>query len=1001
MELKETGCEFTYFFEKTICSAILNLKGKARSCLRFVRLCGANNIDNIVIKAGFLSSSKNINILRNILRACLVLVMLGGLLVLFYLPYLAVKKKTIDAFSREQMMTIRQSALGLEHFFSMYGRALNYGAAQSPVIHFNETGRRMMADFYAIHKPWLIAIIRRDRSGKILYRVPADRDGQGGEPQNSGGAASLKPLIGVVMVQGHKCVRFSRSVFENNRSVGSVTFLVSFKNLAKNFLQTMKGDHGRRFWLINQEGIVLFCPKPEDFGHQIRSLVTGSPGFQSLTEKMTAGGQGSATFMFRKEGDPGKLIKYHAVFMPITLPGNHFWSIAVATPEDQVLANMQAFRNKWLAAAALTIGVLFLLCYALKRSMGRIDDEKRQRAAGEQLLRLLDISPIGIIVYDDRGRLKYANRSVVDLFGAGTGDNLVGRNIFAFIHPEYKKMVRNRFADVLRGEPTDPAIIKIILPGKVVKDIEIPSAPFVFFDRSCGMTILQDVTERLKAEKEQQLLATVIEHTRESIVITDVDGNIEYVNPAFTRITGYSRDEAIGRNQRILESGEHDQALYEEMWATLKRGVVWEGRFINRKKDGSLYTERASISPVRDAAGAITHFVAVKRDISHEVALEIQLQQAQKMEAIGTLAGGIAHDFNNILGAIIGFTDISLMQSEADSPIYKNLRNIRKAGFRAADLVRQILTFSRQAAGNRKIPVAVVPLLKESLKLLRASLPATIDISQHINVTEASVLADPAQIQQVIMNLCTNSFQAMREHGGVLTITLDKLPAGQGSGAAVLAGGPGIELKVEDTGPGMSPKIMGRIFEPFFTTKEPGLASGLGLSVVHGIVHDLGGEITVDSDKHRTCFTIRLPVLEKPVVQNAGEDSLPGGSESVLIVDDEKDIRETCRMMLSQLGYSVTTSGHPREALAMIDRQKDRFDLVITDQTMPEMTGLELMHEILRLRSDLPVILCTGFSEQLDEESALKEGARHLLMKPVTCMRLAGSVRNVLDAKPA
>ncbi|NOX80408.1 MAG: PAS domain S-box protein [Deltaproteobacteria bacterium] len=958
----------------------------------------------ITIKAGFLSSCKNINILRNILRACLVLVMLGGLLVLFYLPYLAVKKKTIDAFNREQMMTIRQSALGLEHFFSMYGRALNYAASQPPVIHFNEIGRRMMADFYAIHKPWLIAITRRDRSGKILCRVPADRDGGQGrdtapKSQNPAGAASLKPLIGVVMVQGHKCVRFSRPVFENNRSVGSITFLVSFDSLAKNFLQTMKENHGKRFWLINQQGIVLFCPKPEDFGHQIRSLITGSPGFQSLAEKMTAGGRGSATFMFRKKGDPGKRIKYHAVFMPITLPGNHFWSIAVSTPEDQVLANMQAFRNKWLAAAALAIGVLFLLCYALKRSMNRVDDEKRQRAAGEQLLRLLDISPIGIIVYDDKGGLKYANRSVVDLFGAGTGDSLIGRNVFAFVHPDYKKMVQERFADVLRGEPTDPAVIKIILPGKVVKDVEITSAPFVFYDRSCGMTILQDVTERLKAEKEQQLLATVIEHTRESIVVTDVEGNIEYVNPAFTRITGYSRDEAIGQNQRLLKSGEHDQAFYEEMWATLKRGAVWEGRLINRKKDGSLYTERVSISPVRDMAGVITHFVAVKRDISHEVELEMQLQQAQKMEAIGTLAGGIAHDFNNILGAIIGFTDISLMQSEADSPIYKNLRNIRKAGFRAADLVRQILTFSRQAADNRKIPVAVVPLLKESLKLLRASLPATIEIVQHLNVSEASVLADPAQIQQMIMNLCTNSFQAMREHGGVLTVTLDELPAGRGSGAA-LSGGPGIELKVEDTGPGMSPKIIDRIFEPFFTTKEPGFATGLGLSVVHGIVHDLGGTISVESDEHRTCFTIRLPVIEKPVVvQNTDEDQPPGGSESVLIVDDEQAIRETCHMMLSQLGYNVTTSGDPREALALIERQKDRFDLVIADQTMPGMTGLELLHEILRIRPGLPVILCTGFSEQLDEESALREGARQLLLKPVTCMRLAESVRNVLDAK--
>ncbi len=950
-----------------------------------------------------MSSDKNINILSNILRACLVLAMLSGLLVLFYLPYRAVKKKTIDAFNREQMMTIRQSALGLEHLFSIYWKALNYYAARPPVVCFGETGRRIMADFYAIHKPELVAIIRRGRDGKILYQVPADRDGATARhPRASAKATFKKPLIGTIMVRGHKCIRFSQPIFDNNRFTGSLTFLVSFKSLANSCLQTMKENHGKRFWLINQKGLILFCPKHENCSRQIRNLVTGSPGFQSLAAKMTAGKQGSATFIFRKNDNPGQRIKYHAVFMPVALPGGYFWSIAVSTPEDQVLANMQAFRNQWLAAAALSIGVLFFLCYALKRSLRRIDDETKQRAAGEQLLKLLDISPIGIIVYDGKGRIKYANQSVVDLFRAGTENKLIGKNIFAIVHPEYQKQVKKRFNTVLQGKPTDPAIIKIILPGKLVKYVEITSAPFVFFERSCGMTILQDVTKRLKTEKEQQLLAAVIEHTQESIVVTDAEGKIEYINPAFTRITGYPRNEAIGQTPRILKSGEHDQAFYEKMWTTLKQGAVWEGRLVNRKKDGSLYTERASISPVRDAAGAITHFVAVKRDISHEIKLEIQLQQAQKMEAIGTLAGGIAHDFNNILGAIIGFTDISLMQSKADSPIYKNLQNIRRAGLRAADLVRQILTFSRQAGGNRKIPVAVVPLLKESLKLLRASLPATIEISQHINVPEASVLADPVQIQQMIMNLCTNAFQAMREHGGLLTITLDKLPAGQGPGAAVLSAGPGIELKVEDTGPGMSPKIMDRIFEPFFTTKEPGLATGLGLSVVHGIVHDLGGEITVDSDKHRTCFTIRLPVLEKPVVApSTDENSLQEGSESVLIVDDEKDIRESCRMMLSQLGYSVTTAGHPREALALIDRQKDRFDLVITDQTMPEMTGLELLHEILRLRPDLPVILCTGFSEQLDEASAMKKGARRLLLKPVTCMQLAESVRNILDAKPA
>jgi len=434
------------------------------------------------------------------------------------------------------------------------------------------------------------------------------------------------------------------------------------------------------------------------------------------------------------------------------------------------------------------------------------------------------------------------------------------------------------------------------------------------------------------------------------------------------------------------------------MWDTITQGKVWEGRLVNRRKDGKLYTELASISPIKDSSGNLTHFIAVKRDISHEVELESQLQQAQKMEAIGTLAGGIAHDFNNILGAIMGFADISILQCDPESPIYDNLLHIRSSGKRAADLVQQILTFSRQTTGMDKMPVAITPLIKETLKMLRASLPTTIEIELHLQEQEGWIVGDPVQIQQVIMNLCTNAYHAMSEKGGSLAIGLKKLPVDACLQIPVNEKKPCIEITISDTGHGIDQSILDRIFDPFFTTKEPGVGTGMGLSVVHGIIKDLEGMITVDSDEQGTCFTILLPEAERPEMKEFSEDeNIPTGDESILVVDDEKDIRNTCRMMLEQLGYQVSTSPHPKEALSLMQEKENRYDLLITDHTMPGMTGLELLEKVKQIQPDLPVILCTGFNEQLNEELVQEKGARKLLLKPVNFRQIAESVREVLD----
>jgi CheY-like chemotaxis protein/anti-sigma regulatory factor (Ser/Thr protein kinase) len=361
------------------------------------------------------------------------------------------------------------------------------------------------------------------------------------------------------------------------------------------------------------------------------------------------------------------------------------------------------------------------------------------------------------------------------------------------------------------------------------------------------------------------------------------------------------------------------------------------------------------------------------------------------MEAIGTLAGGIAHDFNNILGGIVGFTDMALLHAEPGSEVHGNLLHIRQGGRRAADLVQQILTFSRQSAAE-KVPVLIAPIIRESLKLLRASLPATIAIDQQLTGADVRVLATPVQIQQIVMNLCTNAFHAMREQGGTLTVRLAE--AGDGAEADRLS------LTVADTGQGIDHDLLDRIFTPFFTTKKPGEGTGMGLSVVHGIVTDLGGEISVQSEPGRgTTFVVLLPVTEARPGSTlvSSEGVLPTGREHILVIDDEKEIRDICRMMLGHLGYTVTTLGRPEEALGLLADARPRIDLVITDQTMPRLTGVELTAAIRRDCPGLPVILCTGYSDRLNYDLAREAGACDLLMKPVDLRGLGAAVRAALD----
>jgi len=483
------------------------------------------------------------------------------------------------------------------------------------------------------------------------------------------------------------------------------------------------------------------------------------------------------------------------------------------------------------------------------------------------------------------------------------------------------------------------------------------------------------------------------------VVVYDIEGKVTYFNPAFTRVFGWTLAERLGNKMDVFvpaEAWRETKMMIEKVLAGERFSSIETIRY---NKKGKTIPVSVSGAIYKDKNGNPIGSVINLRDISSRKNLETQLKQAQKMEAIGTLAGGIAHDFNNILSSVIGYTELTLDNEKRGSFQYQNLQEVLSAGNRAKDLVKQILTFSRQADQKQK-PIQVKPLVKEALRMLRASIPSTVEIEEYVQ-SDALVMGDPTQIHQILMNLCTNAAHAMEDNGGLLTVSLldAELESDVISRHPDLKPGPYIKLTVTDTGHGISPDVMEKIFDPFFTTKEKGKGTGLGLSVVHGIVLSHGGDIYVNSEPGKgSTFEVCLPVIEslfKP--EERAERPIPNGNERILFIDDEPVIANLGKQILESLGYDVVARNTSIEALELFKEKKDRFDLVITDMTMPHMTGEKLAEKFMQIRPDIPVILCTGFSFMVDEQKALNMGIRAFISKPMLKREIAETIRKVLD----
>ena len=512
--------------------------------------------------------------------------------------------------------------------------------------------------------------------------------------------------------------------------------------------------------------------------------------------------------------------------------------------------------------------------------------------------------------------------------------------------------------------------------------------------------IFRDITALKQTEAQLRKLSQAVEQSPAMVVITDLQGGIEYVNPKFTQVTGYAFAEVAGLNPRILKSGTLEPGLYQDLWQTIASGRAWQGEFHNRKKNGELFWERASISPITNSRGVITHFLAIKEDITEHKQLEAQFRQAQKMEAVGRLAAGVAHDFNNLLTVILGYSDLVLSDLGPENPQRDSLLEVKKAGERAAGLTRQLLAFSRQQLLEPR-EVDLNETVTDCARMLQRLVGEDIILAVVQDVGLPPVRVDPGQLEQAIVNLVVNARDAIPQFGKI-TITTARASLAEADCRLHphARPGPQVVLAVMDTGCGMDEATLARIYEPFFTTKEPGKGTGLGLAMVFGFIQQSGGHITVASAPGQgTTFKIHLPALALAGVEAAGADRvepLPGGTETILLVEDESAVRQLSRQLLENRGYTVIPAANGAEALRLAGTHAGRIDLLLTDVVMPGMGGGQLVETIRERRPDIKILLVSGYTgDALNRHGGIGPGM-NFLPKPFTVSTLAVKVREVL-----
>ena len=672
---------------------------------------------------------------------------------------------------------------------------------------------------------------------------------------------------------------------------------------------------------------------------------------------------------------------------------------------DHVMGLMAILHTKSLTNINVVKSVFQISAARVAAEMERIQigdalEEKTKSLANAQRIARLGNWDLDIV----NNRL-YWSDEIYRIFGAKPQEFGATYEAFlGFVHPDDMESVKKAVNESLYDRKPYSIHHRIVLPEGGERIVH-EQAEVVFDEQGKPVKMsgtVQDITEWKKAEEGHSLLSAAVAQSTDCVVITDLDGTIVYVNPAFERNTGYSAAQAIGKKPNILKSEKHSSEYYSKLWFALKSRGSWSGILINKRKDGTLFEEETNISTVSDSKGRPAYYVAVKRDVTNERRLEEQLRHAQKMEAIGELTGGIAHDFNNFLTAILGFSSLLQMKLENDKDAQSNsyLQNIISAADKAANMTNSLLSFSRKRIINIR-PALLNDIISGIEKLLQRVITENVELKTALTDKGTIIMADTGQIEQVLLNLVANARDAMSKGGTVFIKTeimhLDEAFVGTygygKSGAYVL-------LSVSDTGIGMDETTKERIFEPFFTTKEAGKGTGLGLSIVYGIIRQHNGYIEVNSESGKgTTFNIYLPIIESTIESTEiKKEAVPkGGTETILLAEDELEVRRLVKTVLEEFGYKVIEAVDGADAVDRFMENKDKINLIMLDVIMPKKNGREAYNKIKNIKSDVKTIFISGYTEDIIKREDIFEMGLNFISKPVSPSDLLKKIREVID----
>ncbi|MEW6381384.1 MAG: PAS domain S-box protein [bacterium] len=948
-------------------------------------------------------------------------------------------QKTVITQIQQQLLTIaKTTASGLEEFITEYSNALKSISINPLVLervskriaHKSSDNTSCPFDaLYKIHRYGAGSFTILDANGLVLDRHPFIEEMIGVD-------FSKRPDVAYVLREhksyisdmfdnylGKPAVAISEPVFDNHRFVGIVRWMIEIDTISKRFIEPARIDGIGYAWVFDDRNIIIAHPRKD----LIKSSV-----FEAMRKIHLEAGdvfdRHGITEYFPSDHDYLNRVKREGegygidvtcmthendlvAFKKISI-GKGAWYLIVTAPYSDIAGTIHENDKNSLGLAGLLILILAWGGFALfkiQKRKGQLEIEtaylkqlaesaESLRESEEKLAGIIASVPDSISIIDQEHTIVWANQTITGVFGQDT----IGRKCYAVYHRRDRIcescLVRQCFEDgkihEQEREFTEPG-------GKRLFLWFIASVAAYHKDGRPRLVVevSRNITQRKVAEElllqERNRARKYIDIAGVMLVAIGVDQKVALINKKGCEVLGYREEEIIGRNwfDNFLPEGikETVKSVFGRLIAgDIEPAECFENPVLTRKGEERIIAWHNTVltddrGEIIGALGSGEDITDRKRAEEERMRLEKHLRQVQKMQAIGTLAGGIAHDFNNILSAIIGYMELSLDEVPEGSSVRDNIIEVLKACQRATDLVRQILTFSRQHEPKRE-PLQIALVIKEALKLLRASLPASIEIRQNINNRSEFVLADPTQIHQVMMNLGTNAAYAMRNQGGVLEVSLREVNLDAEAVAAYpdLSPGPYLQLTIEDTGCGIAPENLDRIFDPFFTTKGSHGGTGLGLSVVQGIVKGHGGMITVSSTLGKgTAFHIFLPKIEEKDTQPEEiPEHIPLGRERILLIDDEISLINVGQQMLKHLGYEVVATTSSLEAIKLFCAQPEQFDLAIIDQTMPTMSGTEVAKRLMAIRPDFPIILCTGYSETVTEEKAMDMGIKKFIMKP-------------------